>query len=236
MNLPDHAHTPQNVVFFFDFGDPYAYLASRRIPRAAREAQAALTLEPVDARGLLEGRAAVGACPAEVSREAYWDGVRQAAAQFGIPVEPPKRFPFDSRLLLETCIFVKERSGQEAMMAVADALWRAVWQDGADPEQERTAIEAAHAVALPERALHESLGDPRLPEVLARLTRRAAMRGVRRVPTVQLEDRLFAGLEGVVAGERILRGDLPMPESGNDGPGEDGRDGPGPMPDWTFSG
>jgi 2-hydroxychromene-2-carboxylate isomerase len=234
MNLPDHAHTPQNVVFFFDFADPYAYLASRRIPRAAREAQAALTLEPVDARGLLEGRAAVGACPAEVSREGYWDEVRATAERLGVPLLAPRRFPFDSRLLLETCIFVKERSGQEAMLAVADALWTAVWQSGADPEHQQTALEAARAVALPERALRESLGDPRLPEVLARLTRRAAMRGVRRVPTVQLEDRLFAGLEGFVAAERILRGELPMPEGRSQG--DEGREDSGPMPDWTFSG
>jgi len=236
MNLPDHAHTPHHVVFYFDFGDPCAYIASRRLPRAAREAEAALTLEPVDARGLLEGRAAVGACPAEVTREAYWRQVEQAASRFGTPLERPARFPFDSKLLLETCLFVKERSGQEAMAAVADSLWRAVWQEGRDPEIEETALAAARAVALPERALEQSLGDPRLPEVVARLTRRAALRGVRRVPTVQLEDRLFTALEGTFEAERILRGELPMPgEAGADRRDDDS--GPaGPVPDWTFSG
>lgn len=233
MSLPDHAHAPHHVVFYFDFGDPYAFLASRRIPRAAREAEAALTLEPVDARGLLDGRSAVGACPPEVSRDAYWREVERTAESFGVPVTRPVRFPFDSRLLLETCLFVKERSGQEAMAAVAEALWGAVWQRSRDPESQDTAIEAARAVALPERALRESLGDPRLPEVLARRTRRAALRGVRRVPTVQVEDRLLATLEGAVVAERILRGELPMPERSGD---EGGDDGPGSVPDWTFSG
>jgi 2-hydroxychromene-2-carboxylate isomerase len=171
-----------------------------------------------------------------VRRDSYWRQVEQAARRFGLPIAAPARLPFDSKLLLETCLFVKERSGQEAMAAVADALWRAVWQEGEDPESEETALRAARAVAVPERALRESLGDPRLPEVLARLTRRAALRGVRRVPTVQLEDRLFTALEGAVEAERILRGELPMQGDGRSGGRDDDSDGPGSVPDWTFSG
>lgn len=230
MTLPDRAHAPHHAVFFFDFGDPFAYLASRRIPRASREAEVALTLAPVHAGGLLEQRASAGA--AARGQESSWESAAEAARRAGVTLRRPERYPFDSRRLLEACLFVRERSGQEAMTAVADALWQAIWERGDDPESIETAVEAGRGVAVPESAMRAGIEDPRITEVLERVTRRAALRGVRRVPTVQLEDRLFSGFDDVLEAERLLRGS-PAPD--RDGRRE-GDDDSGPIPDWTFSG
>ncbi|MDQ7005710.1 MAG: DsbA family protein [Acidobacteriota bacterium] len=225
MNLPSRTTAPLHVTFTFDFADPFAYLVSKLVPRACREAEAALTLEPVHARRL----GAAGGVPPKP-----WPAVEAAAARLGMEVRVPRRYPFDSARLLETCLFIKDRSGQEAMAAVTDSLWEAIWVLGEDPESRQTAIRAGRSVAVPEPALEKALADSRMPAMLERVTRRAADRGVDAVPAIRLDAGLFVGFEAVLDGVARLGGSLPTGKGGaREGPGDD--DDPA-VPDWTFSG
>ncbi len=238
MNLPSRVSAPRHVVFYFDFLDPYAYLAATRIPRACKEVEAVLTLEAVNSLAFTEDSPG----GPRASLEGYlWPDVERAAERLGVRFRVPRSYPFDASQLLETCLFVRDRSGQEAMAAVAESLWSAIWVDGADPEDVSTAVEAGKGVAVPERALCAGLADSRMPEILARVSARAAKRGVCGVPAVSVEGRLFQGLDPVLAAEGLIRG---AGEGRSAGPGtrggdvgSDDEDGADPsVPDWTFSG
>ncbi len=233
MKLPSRAISPRPIIFYFDFLDPFAYLAATRIPRACREAEASLTLEPVNSRVM----PAVGAVAMGERSSKQWETAGRAADHFGVILNRPGKYPFDATRVLETCLFVRDRSGQEAMAAVADALWSAIWADGADPERLRTALTAGRGVAVPEQVLRRSLEDPRAPEMLARVTARALRRGVTRVPEVQVDQRLYLGFNEVLTAERVIRCEQVQPGPGStaDGPDE-GEGGDVALPDWTFSG
>ncbi|HHN74013.1 MAG TPA: hypothetical protein ENK10_02165 [Acidobacteria bacterium] len=223
MNLPSRTTAPLHVTFTFDFADPFAYLVSRLVPRACREAEAALTLEPVHARRL--------AASSDQPRRP-WAEVEAAASRMGMQVRVPRRYPFDSVMLLETCLFIKDRSGQEAMAAVIDSLWEAIWVLGEDPESRQTAIRAGRAVAVPDRALEEALADFRMPALLERVTRRAEERGVGAVPALRIDSRPYVGFEAVLAAVAEL-GARP---AGRALPPDPDDDQDPPVPDWTFSG
>lgn len=241
MNLPRKTSAPEHAVFYFDFADPYSYVAAMRVPRLTVEAGAALTLMPVDARALGGGGGLTGPQASEALRDYVWRDVEAAARRLELPFRRPARFPFDSRLLLCSCLLVRDRSGQEAMQAVADSLWHEVWERGADPEDPETVVRAGRAVAIPESAMRKAHEDPGTCGVLSRFSARAAERGVVTVPTVDVEGVLYAGYEEMPRLEARLRG-APLPESGDASspegePRSRGERGEGPdMPDWTFSG
>jgi 2-hydroxychromene-2-carboxylate isomerase len=212
VNLPARTTAPAHAVFYFDFLDPESYLAAMRIAALSRGGAVSLTLEPV------------AAATVTVDGERSWSLLRGRAASLGVPFEPPPCYPFASAPLLETCLFVRDRSGQEAMAAVAERIWHGVWRDGADPSDRAMALRAAEGAAVPETALAAALDDPKWPEMLARVTQRARERGVRTVPALLVEDDLVSGLDGILRAEGRLRGTRERTEPS------------AALPDWTFGG
>jgi 2-hydroxychromene-2-carboxylate isomerase len=220
LNLPHRTTAPRHAVLYFDFGDPCAYLASVRLPAACAEAGVSLTLEPIDASGLDPG------CRPAAAGGPGWEPLRRLASEWGLSLSPPARYPFDASPLLRACLFVRDRSGQEAMAAMAERIWQAVWQDGADPGDPGTAVKAGRLAAVPEPALRAGLTDPRSAALLERFTRRALERGVRSVPAVQFDGETFEGVDGLAEAEARLRG-VPSRPSRPAAP---------LPPDWMFGG
>ena len=211
-----------------------------RVPRLTVDSGAALTLMPVDAHALGGSGGMTGPQASEALRDYLWRDVEAAASRLDLPFRRPDRFPFDSRLLLCTCLLVRDRSGQEAMQAVAESLWHEVWERGADPEDPGTVVRAGREVAIPESALRRAHEDPGTCGILSRFSARASQRGVFTVPTVDVEGVLFSGYEELAELERRLRGEpLDAPRNANAKPEDrgDSEKGDSPdMPDWTFSG
>ncbi|MBP7147302.1 MAG: DsbA family protein [Acidobacteria bacterium] len=211
MNLPLEASLPRHTVFYFDYADPASYVASALVPRLCRDGAASCSLEPVDSQVL--------ATPTDPD----WRTLTERAASLGLPLVRPARFPFDSHPLLRTSVFVRDRSGQEAMAAVADRIWRHVWALGEDPEDPDLLLRVSRDLALPEPTLREAPRDDAAARMLARLTERAAGRGVARVPALLVEGRLFQALDGIAAYAAEVR-----PHASGGASGD--------IPDWTFSG
>ncbi|GAB4369584.1 MAG: 2-hydroxychromene-2-carboxylate isomerase [Acidobacteriota bacterium] len=237
MTLPRRATAPEHATFFFDFGDPYAFLAARRVPRLLESRGMTLSLAPIDG-GRLGAREGSGAQGLTAGVRGYvLDDVARIATRLGLPFRPPATFPFDAVRLLGLCLFVRERSGQEAMAAVADALWHEIWELGSDPADDETLLRAAGDVAIPEATLRAALGDAGLDERVARETARARERGVAAVPAVALESRLLSGFEAVASLDPDLaRAAGLVAEAPRDAGGAGGTPPRDDMPDWTFTG
>jgi len=234
VNLPRRATAPEHATFYFDFGDPYAFLAARRVPSLLEARGMTLSLTPVDGGrlGEREGAGAGGLAPGV--RGYVLDDVARIAGVLRIPFRPPEVFPFDSLDLLGFCLYVRERSGQEAMAAVADALWHELWERGSDPTGDELIVRAAGDAGIPGTTLRAAIADPRLRERVARETARARSRRVGAVPAVVLESGLYSGFDAVARLDPDLARAAGLAEESGDGPRGGGRR--GDMPDWTFSG
>ncbi len=187
--------------FSFDPVSPYACLAFERLPQVLEGLSYAVQYEPVVLGALLQHWGQKG--PAEIAPKRDWTyrHVLWQAHRLGVPLQMPAAHPFNplalSRLLLATA----EAGGSPNRWACEQVLHH-VWRGGGDPaDAERLA--ALTTQLAPRR-------DPSSPEVkdeLRALTAAAAARGVFGVPTVEVDGRLFWGLEGLELLSAWLRGD-----------------------------
>lgn len=187
------------LVFHYDVVSPYAWLAFELLPQALEGISHAVAYRPVLFAGLLKAHGHKG--PAEIPGKREWTyrQVDWLARQRGVPLQLPQPHPFNPLALLRlglACV----PAGQLPGRRIVEALFRHAWcADGADPNDPARL-----------RALHEDLAplrDPQGDEVKAELralTDEAVARGLFGVPTVEVDGRLYWGLDALP----MLREDL----------------------------
>ncbi|MBN8487015.1 MAG: 2-hydroxychromene-2-carboxylate isomerase [Burkholderiales bacterium] len=187
------------LVFHYDVVSPYAWLAFQALPQALQGLSHAVEYRPLLFAGLLKAHGHKG--PAEIPGKREWTyrQVAWLARQHGVPLQLPQPHPFNPLALMRlglACV----PAGQMPGRRVVEALFRHAWcADGADPNQ-------------PERLrqLQDDLApcrDPQGEEVKAELralTDAALARGLFGVPTVEVDGRLYWGVDALP----MLREDL----------------------------
>jgi 2-hydroxychromene-2-carboxylate isomerase len=190
------------LVFHFDVVSPYAYLAFEQLPQALQGQSYSVEYRPLLFAGLLKHWGHKG--PAEVEPKRAWT-YRQVAWQahsLGLPLAVPTPHPFNPLALLRLLVACAGAGGTPNRWQVEQVM-RHVWRgDGADPND----AVRLHALA---RALSPAR-DPQDEAVRAELraaTDAAVARGLFGVPTVELDGRLFWGLDALPMVAAALRGD-----------------------------
>ncbi|MFZ2648577.1 MAG: 2-hydroxychromene-2-carboxylate isomerase [Burkholderiaceae bacterium] len=187
--------------FWFDPVSPYAYLAFERLPEALEGLSYCVQYRPVLFAGLLQHWGHKG--PAEMEPKRAWTmrQVHWLARRHGIALHTPPQHPFNPIALLRLALACAE-PGEAPNRRVVEALLRHVWcADGADAN-DPARCEALEQMLAPRR-------DPRSIEVkdeLREAGREAIARGVFGVPTIELEGRLFWGLDSLEMLAECLRG------------------------------
>ncbi|HMM86939.1 2-hydroxychromene-2-carboxylate isomerase [Azohydromonas sp.] len=188
--------------FWFDPVSPYAYLAFEHLPQALEGLSYVVEYRPVLFAGLLGQWGQKG--PAEVEPKRAWTfrHVAWRAHELGIPVATPAQHPFNPlahlRLLL-ACAPDGGTPNRHACEQVLHHVWRG---DGAD------ANDAARLATLRERlAPARDPASEAVKQALKDATAEAIGRGVFGVPTVELDGRLFWGLDALAMVAAALRGD-----------------------------
>jgi 2-hydroxychromene-2-carboxylate isomerase len=182
---------------YFDYGSPFAYLASELLgPLAARHG-ASLVWKPIAIRAL-ESYVAYSAV-----KGAYVVLDVQRSAEFhGIPVARPKPFPVQSGLANRVALAAQEAGCFDALHPL---LFRAIWAERRDPSSEDVVRELVlRAGGAPAELLPRAAA----PEIEARLAAHAAeaqSRGAFGVPSVFLEKELFWGVDSFPQLEWRLR-------------------------------
>ncbi len=174
------------LVFHFDPISPFAYLAFERLPQALVGCSYAVEYRPVLFASLLKAWTHKG--PAEIEPKRAWTfrHVSWLAQHHGIEFQTPAVHPFNPLPLLRLLVACGPNRH------VVEAVFRHVWVGGADPNDPARLAELAARLA-PAR-------DPSSDEVkaeLRRLSDDAVARGLFGVPTVELEGRLFWGLDAL---------------------------------------
>jgi 2-hydroxychromene-2-carboxylate isomerase len=190
----------KHLVFWFDPISPFAHLAFARLPELLQGHSVEVSYRPILLAGLLAHWGQKG--PAEIEPKRAWTfrHVHWLAAQQGTPLATPAQHPFNplalSRLMLA--------AGPNRR--VVDAVLRHVWQGGADANDPDRLADLQAELALGPQPLR----DPNGAEVKAELrqnTDAAIALGIFGVPTVELDGRLFWGLDGLHMLASALCGD-----------------------------
>lgn len=190
----------KHITFYLDFISPYAYLAFERLPLALEGLSYAVDYRPVLFAGLLKHYGQLG--PAEIPGKRAWTyrQVLWLAHAAGVPLQIPASHPFNPLPLLRLALACGE--GGSANRHVCETLFRHVWRGGADAG-DAARIEALKQSLNPRR-------DPAAEDVKAELkanTDVAIARGLFGVPTLEVDGKLFWGLDSLPMLRACLQGD-----------------------------
>ena len=186
----------KRLVFWFDVISPFAYLAFERLPQVLEGLSYEVQYRPVLLAGLLRHWGQKG--PAEVEPKRAWTfrHVHWLAQRHGITLDTPAQHPFNPLALQRLALACGPNR------RVVELLFRHVWMGGAD------ANDPARLAGL-QAQLAPSF-DPAGVDVKQALrdhTEAAVTSGVFGVPTIELDGRLFWGLDALEMVADALRGD-----------------------------
>ena len=188
--------------FFFDPISPYAALAFAHLPQALVGCSYELVHVPVLFAAMLKANGQKG--PAEIEGKRQWT-FRQVyflAHQLGVPLRLPAQHPFNPLALLRLC-WASARPGDTPNRLAVEQVMQHVWaSEGADANApERLAALRA------QMTLHQDPEGEAVKAALRQATDEALALGVFGVPTVEVDGRLFWGLDALPMLAAYLRGD-----------------------------
>lgn len=191
----------KHLTFWFDPISPFAYLAFERLPQTLEGLSVEVTYRPVLFAGLLKRWGQKG--PAEIDPKRAWTfrHVHWLAHHHAIPMDTPAQHPFNPLALLRLLMASAPEGGTPDRHA-CEAVLRHVWQGGAD------ANDAARLASLTrELAPRTAVTDEKVKQALKDSTDAALAADVFGVPTIEVDGRLFWGLDSLEMLSAFLRGD-----------------------------
>ena len=193
------------ITFWFDPISPYAHLAFEHLPQALEGHSVVVDYKPILFGALLKHHEHKG--PAEIEPKRQWT-FRQVAwlgHQLGIRIDLPAQHPFNPLPLLRLMLAAAPNTTPSPALpnrAVVQAVLNHVWHGGLDPldPQRLQVLQQQLAPA----------GDVSGEEVRTRLrtlTDEAVSKGIFGVPTLEVQGRLFWGLDALPMVKAALSGD-----------------------------
>lgn len=190
----------KRITFYLDFISPYAYLAFEKLPETLQGLSYAVDYTPVLFAGMLKHHGQLG--PAEITPKRDWTyrQVMWLAHTHGVPLDLPASHPFNPLALLRLAV----ATGHDGMASryVCENLFWHVWRGGA----EAGAVERLQILANQLQPLRD-MADPEVKAQLVANTDRAIQAGVFGVPTFQVDEKLFWGLDSLPMLRAYLAGD-----------------------------
>jgi 2-hydroxychromene-2-carboxylate isomerase len=168
------------ATFLYDVGSPWCWLAGERV---AHVLGVVPVWQPVLAAGLM------GAEPPDKS------AVDAAAALQGLPpLRWPDQWPFDSELAMLAATFAKQTG---RAVAFSLAAMRQAFAGARDLSVADNVLIAAAACELHPRAVLKAVETASVRDALTEATASAAAAGVRELPAVLVDGRVFGGPSAV---------------------------------------
>jgi 2-hydroxychromene-2-carboxylate isomerase len=190
----------KHITFYLDFISPYAYLAFETLPEALMGHSYTVTYKPVLFAALLKHHGQLG--PAEIPSKREWTyrQVQWLAHQHEVTLQMPASHPFNPLALLRLAVASQAQGLPNRY--VCECIFHHVWQGGdeaADPER----LADLTAQLAPARTAQDA-------DVKAQLqahTAEAIDKGVFGVPTLEVDGKLFWGLDALPTLRAYFEGD-----------------------------
>ena len=186
----------KRLTFWFDPLSPFAYLAFERLPQVLAGCSYEVDYRPLLFAGLLKHWGQKG--PAEIEPKRAWTfrHVHWLAQHHSIALQTPAQHPFNPLPLLRLLL----AAGPNRL--TVEAVFKHVWVGGGDAT-DPARLAALTAQLSPAR---DPAGDD-VKRALRQASEDALARGLFGVPTVELDGRLFWGLDGLDMLAAALRGE-----------------------------
>ena len=196
----------KHITFYFDVISPYAYLAFEQLPETLKGISYGVTYKPVLFAGLLKHHGQLG--PAEIASKREWTyrQVQWLAHELGIEFQLPAAHPFNPLALMRLAI----AAGHAGLpnRYVTEKLFHHVWLGGLDAAEEQR-LEAL-------KTEFKLVAEPNSAEVKERLkmhTDNAIKLGIFGVPTLEVDGKLFFGLDSLPMLAAYLSGNPMLSDS-----------------------
>ncbi len=180
----------KRLTFYFDVISPYAYLAFERLPEALKGLNYCVSYQPVLLAGMLKHFGQLG--PAEIAPKRDWTyrHVLWLAHQLGIEMHMPLTHPFNPLALLRLALAC-DSHGLPNRYAV-ETLFHHVWRGGGEADDKHR-LEDLINTLTPVLDPHGQA----VKDLLKTHTENAIQKGVFGVPTVEVDGKLFFGLDAL---------------------------------------
>jgi 2-hydroxychromene-2-carboxylate isomerase len=181
----------KHIVFWFDPISPFAYLAFERLPQVLEGQSVEVSYRPLLFAGLLKHWGQKG--PAEIEPKRAWTfrHVQWLAQHHGIEMKTPAQHPFNPLALLRLMLACAPAGGTPSRF-VCETVLRHVWCGGFDATDPARLAALTTALAPAREA-----GADEVKRELISNTEAAVLRGLFGVPTIELDGRLFWGLDSL---------------------------------------
>ena len=191
----------KHLTFWFDPISPFAHLAFERLPQVLEGLSYSVAYRPVLFAGLLAHWGQKG--PAEIEPKRAWTfrQVNWLAQRYGIRLQTPAQHPFNPLAHLRLLLACAPEGGTPNRHA-CEAVLRHVWH-GADDANNPARLAALTQALVPRL----NPGDTQVKQSLKDATAQAIALGIFGVPTVEVDGRLFWGLDGLDMLAAFLHGD-----------------------------
>jgi len=190
----------KHITFYLDFISPYAWLAFEELPHALMGLSYSVTYKPLLFAALLKHHGQLG--PAEIPAKRDWTyrQVQWLAHSKGRTLDMPAAHPFNPLGLLRLAI-ATDRNGCPNRY-VCETVFRHVWVGGQD------AVDASRLAALMQQlAPARDPGDDAVKAQLRAHADEAIAKGVFGVPALEVDGKVFWGLDGLPMLRAYLQGD-----------------------------
>ena len=183
------------VIFYFDFGSPNAYLAHKVIPAIEARTGATFKYVPALLGGIFKatGNRSPAEAYADIPSKLRYEGkeTERFVKKHGIAEYARNpHFPVNTLQIMRGAVAAQKLGIFEDYV---EAVYRAMWVDGLkmdDPAVIEAALTRAH---LPAAALMTAMGDPEVKARLIANTESAVAHGVFGSPSFLVGDELFFG-------------------------------------------
>jgi 2-hydroxychromene-2-carboxylate isomerase len=182
------------IRFLFDYVSPYAFLAWKRLHRAAAREPIVLRPEPVLFAGLLNAHGQLGPAEIPAKRRYIFRDVLRTALREGIPLAPPRTHPYNPLLALRLSGLDMDPA---ARIRLVDRLFDRAWSEGGGVETPDDLSPVLDALGLDAPALLSAAGSTEAKERLKVATARAVEAGVFGVPTMFVGEEMYWGNDAI---------------------------------------
>ena len=195
-----------NVEFHFDFGSPNAYLSHAVIPQIERRTGATFEYVPVLLGGIFKLTNNQAPMVAFANIRNKLDYERREMGRF-IARHQISRFRFNPHFPVNTLLLMRaavaaKRSG--VLPAYADAIFRAMWEDGRKMDDPEIVRETLRVAGL-DVALVEQAQEPSVKDELAQNTQASVERGSFGAPTFFVGAEIYFGKNSLGDVEEEIR-------------------------------
>ena len=196
--------TRPRIDFYFDYESPNAYLAWTQLPKLAARHGCEIAPIPILYAALLDAHGQLG--PGEQPAKGLWmiKNLIRKATLLQVPLNPPAFLPFNPLLALRVTLLPAEAATRFALIS---ALFEAVWVRGLHVSEPAVVERVVNETGLPGGALIADAQSPPIKRQLRAQTDEAIAKGVFGVPTIEVDGRLFWGLDSLDMLASCLGGD-----------------------------